>query len=197
MSLDSCDSDFSSSDGPASPTEELPHIFEPFVKETEDLLVDYFGFRLRSKLRQSSLRGLPREYLIPPVNPSNKAIKLRNLALSLENQHEHLFKQICLKVDLSEFQAKRSFDLIAEEIFSNEIHWGRIVSLITFTGVVAHYLIEQERPEMVEELMNWLLSFVRANLMTWIIANGGWVGLVFSTSRMKPLTLTQRKYLAG
>jgi uncharacterized membrane protein (DUF4010 family) len=56
------------------------------------------------------------------------------------------------------------------------VHWGRIVSLITFTGVVAHHFVEEERPEMVREVIQWLLHFIRVHLITWIIQKGGWVG---------------------
>jgi hypothetical protein len=176
MSFDSC-SDYSSSDSQDSPTEDYSNPFvEAFMKETEDLVVDYIGFRLRSKFRQSCLRGLPREILVPPSQPSNKAINLRNLATNLEDQHEQLFQQICFKVDLSESQAKRNFDRIAKEIFTEgNWNWGRIVSLITFIGVVSHHFVEQERPEMVCEVIQWLLQFIRVHLITWIIEKGGWV----------------------
>ena len=139
------------------------------------MVQDYIGFRLRSKFRQSCLRGLPREYLVPPSQPSAKAQKLRNLALNLESQHEQLFQQICYKVDLSQFQAHESFEEIAKEIFGTGINWGRIVSLITFTGVIAHHFIEQERPQMVSEVVEWLLDFIRVHLSKWIIEHGGWV----------------------
>jgi hypothetical protein len=169
-------SDSSSSDSQDSPTDEYSNPFdEAFMEETKDLVVDYIGFRLRSKFRQSCLRGLPREILVPPSQPSNKANNLRTLAMNLENQHVQLFQQICVRVDFSEFQAKKSFDCIAKEIFSTEVHWGRIVSLIAFTGVVAHHFVEQQRSEMVCEVIQWLLQFIRVHLITWIIKNGGWV----------------------
>ena len=176
MSLDSC-SDFSSDSQSSSPTEELSNPFdEAIMKETEDLVVDYIGFRLRSKFRQSCLRGLPREILVPPCQPSNKALNLRNLAINLESQHQQLFQQICVQIDFSDLQARGNFNSVAKEIFSNEVHWGRIVSLITFTGVVAHHYVEQERPEMVREVIQWLLHFIHVHLITWIIQKGGWVG---------------------
>lgn len=176
MSLDSC-GDFSSSDSQDSPITEYKNAFvEAFVKESNDIVNDYIGFRLRSKFRQSSLRGLPREIVVPPSQPSNKANSLRSLAINLEDQHVQLFQQICFKVDLSDFyQAKKNFESIAEEIFSTEVNWGRIVSLITFTGVVAHHFVEQERPIMVSEVIQWLLQFIRRRLIHWIIENGGWV----------------------
>ena len=178
-SLDS-GSDSSSSDGQDSPTEDLPDPFvETMMKETNDLVVDYIGFRLRSKFRQSLLRGLPREILVPPCQPSVRATNLRNLAMNLEGQNEPLFQQICAKVDLSEFEAERNFQLIADEIFANEINWGRIVSLITFTGVVAHHFVKQERPAMVSEIIQWLLQFIRVHIITWIIKKGGWVCELF------------------
>ena len=175
MSFDSC-SDCSSSDSQDSPTEEYPDAFTgAFLKETENLVFDYVGYRLRAKFMQSCLRGLPREIVVPPSQPSNKAYTLRNLALTLESQHEQLFQQIRFKVDLSQLQGKINFHSIAEEMFSTEVNWGRIVSLITFTGVLAHHFVEQKRPEMVCEVIHWLLEFIRAHLIAWIIANGGWV----------------------
>lgn len=156
------------------------------MKDTRVLVVDYVGFRLRSKFKQSCLRGLPREYLVPPSNPSAKATNLRTLAMNLEGQHDELFQQICLKVDLSEFQAEENFRNIATEIFSTGMNWGRVVSLITFAGAVAHHFVEQERPEMVCEVVQWLCDFIRAHLVCWIIENGGWDGFVGHFNGDKP-----------
>lgn len=175
MSLDSC-SDCLSSDSQDSPTEVYAEPFvEAFVKETRNLVVDFVGFRLRSKFEQSCLRGLPREILVPPVQPSNQASSLRALAMNLEAQHEQLFQQICFRVDLSDFQAQKNFISIAQEIFNNEVNWGRIVSLIAFAGVVAHHFVVEGRPDMVCEVIQWLLDFIREHLILWIIENGGWV----------------------
>ena len=175
MSLGSC-GDSSSSDSQDSPTEEHTNpFFVPFLKESHELVYDYIGFRLRLKFKQSCLRGLPREIVVPPSQPNAKAKNLRNLAMNLEEQHEQLFQQICFKVDLSDLQARRNFHRIAEEMFATDVNWGRIVSLITFTGVVAHHFVEQEQPEMVCELIQWLLEFIRVHLITWIIERGGWV----------------------
>ena len=176
MSMDSY-SDCSSSDGQESPTELCSSPFSLDVeKDTHSLIVDYIGYRLRTKFEQSRLRGLPREYLVPPKNPSVKATKLRTLAMNLEGQHDQLFKQICLKVDLSYEQAKMNFQNIAEEIFSTGLNWGRVVSLITFAGAVAHHFIEQEQPEMVCQVVQWLCEFIHVHLIHWIEGNGGWVG---------------------
>ncbi|XP_028398368.1 bcl-2-like protein 2 [Dendronephthya gigantea] len=186
MSFDSC-SDCSSSDSQESPTEEYTEPFvKAFLKETRDLVVDYVGFRLRSKFKQSCLRGLPREILVPPVQPSNRANSLRSLAMNLESQHEQLFQQICFRVDLSDFEAQKNFNSISEEIFSNEVNWGRIVSLITFSGVVAHHFVEEERPEMVLEVIDWLLDIFRVHLIIWIIEKGGWDGFVNHFNGNKP-----------
>ena len=181
MSLDSY-SDCSSSDGQESPTE-IYH--EPFTRELEnrtqqekdtyDLVVSYVGYRLRTKFQQCRLRGLPREYLVPPSKPSAKALKLRTLAINLEGQHDPLFQQICLKIDLSEHRATENFRKIAQEIFTTGVNWGRIVSLITFVGVVADYYIEQEQPEMVSVVVQLLCEFMRVHLAGWITENDGWV----------------------
>lgn len=148
-------------------------------KETRELVVGYIGFRLRTKFQQSRLRGLPREYLVPPSNPSAKAVNLRTLAINLESQHDQLFQQICLKIDLSGYRAKEKFQKIAQEIFTTGVNWGRIVSLITFVGVAAHRYVEREQYEMVDLLVLFLCEFMHVHLTGWIIENGGWVCEMF------------------
>ena len=147
------------------------------------LTLDYIAYRLRSKFEQSRLKGLPREFLIPGT-ASTASSTLRSLATHMEAEHPDLFESACAKLGITPATANATFVSVAKEIFQTGTNWGRIVALFTFGGVVAHHFVETQRPEKVQHIVAWILTFIADNLLTWIRENGGWVSPSFPANKL-------------
>lgn len=160
---------------PTLNTSEMSRFDKDIIEEAFALTIDYISYRLRSKFEQSRLKGLPRQYLIPQTPTNTSASTLRKLATLMEAEHPDLFESLCTTLGITPATAYPTFVGVAQEIFQAGTNWGRIVALFTFGGVVAHHFVETQRPEMVQRIVEWIVSFIADNLLTWIRENGGWV----------------------
>ena len=146
------------------------------IDEAFPLASDYIFYRLGRKFDQSKLKNLPRQFLtLVPRNPSTLAEKLRGLATHMEAEYPDLFESACSKLEIVPATASPTFNSVAKEIFQTGINWGRIVALFTFGGVVAHHFVEMERPEMVRDVVEWIVCFIADHLLPWMRENDGWV----------------------
>lgn len=160
---------------PTLNTSEMSRYDKDIIEEGFALTLDYISYRLRSKFEQSRLKGLPRQFLIPQTPTNTSASTLRKLATLMEAEHPDLFESLCTTLGITPVTAYPTFVGVAQEIFQAGTNWGRIVALFTFGGVVAHHFVETQRPEMVQRIVEWIVSFIADNLLTWIRENGGWV----------------------
>ncbi len=139
-------------------------------------LVQYFiAFYLRSKLDHALLAGLPRDYLIPPQNPTDLQNLIAKLCFEMEDNNGHFFDALPAKLAITEETLKSTFLSISKEIINDGMNWGRIISLFTFSGVLSRYFIEKKKPILVVETAALLTDFINEHVMIWINANGGWV----------------------
>lgn len=159
-------------------TSEMSRYDKDIVSDACSLTVDYISYRLRSKFEQNKLSGLPRVFLIPQSPIKTSSSTLRKLATLMESEHPDLFESLCTTLGITPVTAHPTFVGVAQEIFQAGINWGRVVALFTFGGVVAHHFVETQRPEMVQYIVEWIVSFIANNLLTWIRENGGWDGFV-------------------
>lgn len=160
---------------PTLNTSEMSRYDKDIIEDGFALTLDYISYRLRSKFEQSRLKGLPREFLIPQTPTNTSASTLRKLATLMEAEHPDLFESLCTTLGITPVTAYPTFVGVAQEIFQAGTNWGRIVALFTFGGVVAHHFVETQRPEMAQRIVEWIVSFIADNLLTWIRENGGWV----------------------
>ena len=142
---------------------------------TSSLVYYYIPFRLRTKLPHSMLAGLPRDFLIPPSNPSELQSLLAKLCLEIEEEHSQFFDDISRKLSITIENARSTFMSVAKEIIADGINWGRVISIFTFTGVLCDHFMVQKQPQVVLEVSSALCSFLNEHVMPWINKNGGWV----------------------
>lgn len=142
---------------------------------TSKLVYYYIPYRLRTKLEQAVLAGLPRDFLIPPHNPSELQQLLAKLCLELEETNSQFFENLSRNLSINTENAQSTFFSVAKEIVSDGINWGRIISLFTFAGVLCHHFVVQKQPHMVIEIASILCTFIKEHLMPWINKHGGWV----------------------
>ena len=67
---------------------------------------------------------------------------------------------------------------IAKELFSDEtITWARILTLISFSAILADYLLRQQenRDRIISSIIDWTTNFIDINLHTWLENQNYWV----------------------
>ena len=143
--------------------------------QTSALVYYYIPFRLRTKLCQSLLVGLPRDFLIPPSNPPELQLLLAKLCLEIEDSNGPFFENLSTNLSITTENARSTFFSVAKEIIKDGINWGRVVSIFTFTGVLCHHFVILKQPQVVVEITSALCNFLNEHVMPWINRNGGWV----------------------
>ncbi|XP_010741161.3 bcl-2-like protein 10 [Larimichthys crocea] len=128
-----------------------------------------------------------------PPPPSESAAAIRRLAQDMEAQHQARFNSLA-----QTFLKQCSSDLctslrkvIEELVGDGHLNWGRVVSLFTFTGVLARQLQEQKatRPGLdpgqgqgqglvhCRGLAETIADYLGEEKKDWLLENDGWEGL--------------------
>ncbi|XP_054472941.1 bcl-2-like protein 10 [Anoplopoma fimbria] len=148
-------------------------------KETLALAEDYLYLCCRS----------PRP---APPPPSESAAAMRHLAQDMEAQHQarfHSLAQTFLR-QCGPDPCASLRKVIEELVGDGHLNWGRVVSLFTFTGVLARQLLEQKSmklgldpgQELVQEhgncrgLAETIADYLGEEKKDWLLENGGWEG---------------------
>ncbi|XP_023125911.1 bcl-2-like protein 10 isoform X2 [Amphiprion ocellaris] len=129
-----------------------------------------------------------------PPPPSESAAAMRRLAQDMEKQHQarfHSLTQTFLRQcgpDLCSSLRKVMEELVGD----GHLNWGRVVSLFTFTGVLARQLLEQkdtklgldpgkqqelgQGPVNCRELAETIADYLGEEKKDWLLENDGWEG---------------------
>ena len=142
---------------------------------TSKLVLFYIAYRLTRRLDKSKLISLPEKYHRASENPSDFELNLVNLCLEIEKSYAHEFHSMADQLDVSTANVKEDFYVIAGETLQGGITWGRILSLITFTGVLSDHLVLTNRMHMVADITDILTSFLNERIGSWVNGRGGWV----------------------
>ncbi|KAG8001413.1 Guanine nucleotide-binding protein subunit beta-5 [Nibea albiflora] len=126
-----------------------------------------------------------------PPPPSESAAAMRRLAQDMEAQHQARFcslAQTFLKQCNSDLCT--SLRKVMEELVGDgHLNWGRVISLFTFTGVLARQLQEQKatRPGLdpgqgqgfvhCRGLAETIADYLGEEKKDWLLENDGWEGL--------------------
>ena len=84
-------------------------------------------------------------------------------------------RQLSTALDTSDELLYSSYHTMAQSAIGSEVRWGRIVALMTFTGIMAAHLVQVNEVDKVESLLGWERTFVCENCYDWIQSCGGWV----------------------
>ncbi|XP_075934155.1 bcl-2-like protein 10 [Anarhichas minor] len=148
-------------------------------KETLALAEDYLY------LCRTSPRPAP-----PP--PSESAAAMRRLAQDMEMQHQarfHSLAQTFLK-QCGPDPCSSLRKVMEELVGDGHLNWGRVVSLFTFTGVLARQLLEQngtklgldpgqepgQEPGHCRGLAETIADYLGEEKKDWLLENDGWEG---------------------
>ncbi|CAL8404173.1 unnamed protein product [Boreogadus saida] len=151
-------------------------------KETLALSEDYLSFCIAST-------GTA------PPPPSESAAAMRGLAQDMERQHYARFQALAQSF-LAQCEADACAGLrkVMEELVGDgQLNWGRVVSLFTFTGVLARQLQEKKGVQLGQDpgtgralgqvpggscrgLAETIADYLGEEKRDWLLENGGWEG---------------------
>lgn len=125
-----------------------------------------------------------------PPPPSETAAAMRGLAQDMEKQHHARFHSLAQTLRQCGPDPCSSLRKVMEELVGDgHLNWGRVVSLFTFTGVLARQLQEQTRtkpglepgeeqgrvPKNCRRLAETIADYLGEEKKDWLMENDGWV----------------------
>lgn len=140
-----------------------------------------------SKVKVSSLEYFvidKSEKTLAPHTIENTSKVLVCVGEYLESHHREQYTDVLKQLNvlsIQETNIKKVFMSVAQEIFGGgNITWAKIVSLFAFAGSVAVDGVLFGSPIHVKHAKCWTAEFIEAELVEWIICEGGWGAMVDS-----------------
>ncbi|XP_066557471.1 bcl-2-like protein 10 [Amia ocellicauda] len=134
-------------------------------------------------LREETL-SLARDYIehslgLQRTPPSETAKAMRCLGKEMEKQHQSKFNSL-LHTFITTCGPEPSLSLrkvMEEMVGDGKLNWGRVVSLFTFTGVLAKELYSQgESMDCCTKLAETIADYLGSEKREWLMQNEGWEG---------------------
>lgn len=102
--------------------------------------------------------------------------------IEIERSHPKLFSNIARQATLSPggilITGKAAAALIitiGQELFKNDVNWGRIVAIFSICGGLAVDCVLQGHPEYLHSIVDGMVEVIENEIAEWIANNGGWV----------------------
>ncbi|CAF2405430.1 unnamed protein product [Rotaria sp. Silwood2] len=132
---------------------------------TRSIVTDYFDWRLKNKTTTNN-----RLFII-----------IRKIASDCETSYcsrEPIFNIHFLS---SIINVQNIHYEVATEIFNDgTITWGRIITFISFSALLAEYFIQHQQQQnidfIISSITDWTTNFIDINLHTWLENQNYWVG---------------------
>lgn len=131
-----------------------------------------------------------------PPPPSESAAAMRCLAQDMETHNQARFNSLA-QTFLRQCGPDPCSSLrkVMEELVGDgHMNWGRVVSLFTFTGVLARQMLEQKDKQPGQELRQGpghcrglaetIADYLGEEKKDWLLENDGWVGPNISASKL-------------
>lgn len=157
-------------------SENMTDIIRP---TNETFMTDGFQNGLTQEAKVA--KDVAKEYIYIKVGkqlknaPRKETEIVLRLSEEIEGKHDMLLKSMCNRLNITADNAYKTFCEISEEIFKDDINWGRIVVLYTFAGKLAIHCKNNKMDGMIEKLIQWLGNVIGRKHL-WIKEKGnGWV----------------------
>jgi hypothetical protein len=148
-------------------------------QNVRSIAADYIKYRLQSKGFTWENDGRQED-----VSPNNIQSSIRVLGDEFEVRFRNRFDYLICLLDITDDNAYDTFTAIVHGLFADDINWGRIVALFGFSGCFAVRCFELNRPHLVDNLLEWLTTYVDTQLSGWINTHDNWQGfLEFQSGR--------------
>ncbi|XP_046284496.1 LOW QUALITY PROTEIN: bcl-2-like protein 1 [Marmota monax] len=99
---------------------------------------------------------------------------LREAGEKSELRYQQAFSDMASKLHLTLETAHQTFEQAVNELFRDEVSWGRIVAFFSFGGTLCVENIDKEMQALVSQIPSWMATYLIDHLETWIQDNGGW-----------------------
>ncbi|XP_056105146.1 apoptosis regulator Bcl-2a [Rhinichthys klamathensis goyatoka] len=103
---------------------------------------------------------------------------LREAGDEIERMYQREFEEMSHQMIFSPNAAQRNFLTVAEELFRDEVNWGRIVAFFEFGGTMCVESVNREMASQVDSIAHWMTDYLNGPLENWIEENGGWDAFV-------------------
>ncbi|XP_033646752.1 bcl-2-like protein 1 [Asterias rubens] len=159
---------------------------------TASVVVDFLHYKSQSNgLECPLIEGLD------SYQSSNPMIQdaLRKMTSEVEYQYQLRTNGLDMMdiLHVTPDTAFSTFHRVVNQIFYNSFNlnvshngiqpsWGRIVSLLTFSGNLVIHCIQNEMPQLVQQIAQWTISYIDTYLLGWINSHGGWMGIISPAS---------------
>lgn len=110
--------------------------------------------------------------------PSESAQAMRYLAKEMEQQHRSKFTSLSHEfLDTCGSDPSECLHAVMRELVGDgKMNWGRVVSIFTFTGVLASELLSRRgNTERSRRLAETVADYLGGEKRDWLLENGGWV----------------------
>ena len=102
---------------------------------------------------------------------------LHKIAEQLTKERGKHFEKLCNNLELHEGNVLSMYDRIVTELFVKDIHWGGVVTLVSFTGVLVVHLARHGLEKQIPNTLERMDSVIHHKVLPWIILKGGWVSI--------------------
>ncbi|RVE70274.1 hypothetical protein OJAV_G00062220 [Oryzias javanicus] len=117
-----------------------------------------------------------RQQQLPPSTTNMDAVKeaLRDTANEFELRYALAFNNLHSQLHITPATAYQSFENVMNELFRDNINWGRIVGLFAFGGALCVECVEKEMSPLVDRIVEWMTVYLDNHIQPWIQSQGGW-----------------------
>ena len=100
---------------------------------------------------------------------------LHKIAEQLTKERNKQFEQLCANLELSDNNVLAMYEGTVKELFAKDVHWGGVITLVSFTGALVVYLARHGLERHIPNTLEHMDSVIHHKVLPWIILKGGWV----------------------
>ena len=131
-----------------------------------------------NQLRRENFEALADE-LSDFEDPCDQShLLLQTLAEHLSEERREQFEDMCYNLEVNRQNIEDIYRTIMDHLFLDDINWGRIVTFLAFSGVLAVYCAQNDMVDLVEEVIELSEQTVHSRLQGWIRSQGGWKSVI-------------------
>lgn len=127
------------------------------------------GLGLNDRNGNGQLAASPTPHGIEAVK-----VALRESVGEFELRYTLAFSDLSSQLPVTPATAYGSFESVMNEVFRDDINWGRIVGLFAFGGTLCVECVEKEMSHMVPRVADWMTTYLDSRIDPWIQSHGGW-----------------------
>lgn len=153
----------------------------PIVKMSYNLALYYIPYHLRCRCEHESLKGLPKDYVVPPEQPPELYTRVADFSYHMEKRFVSFFEKVPNHTKVKHENAKQIFISLCRKVLNSDVNWGRLISIYTLGGSFAVHFVNTGKKDLVKNIPSWIEEVIETTegLAQWIKNQGGWVRNMF------------------